>query len=139
MLFSPGIGQAPCNPQRMHTCACSMCKHTGTQIYIHVAIHRSSLSSGLSHSLTHPHTTESSAVTGNSLPTPNCNNYSFYSFLQLTGVLLSMSSMQKTRASLWRPGGCREAGPLCQYGVCCGAAGWQPAVRLFWRKGSCLC
>lgn len=61
-------------------------------------------SSAFSHALTQ----QSLAVTGNSLPNPNCNNYSFYSFLQLTGVLLSLSSMQKMRASPQRLGGAGE-------------------------------
>ncbi len=89
--------------------------HTHTQIYINREIHYGGY---ITLSLTQSNTTELSAVTGNSLPTPYCNNYSFYSFLQLTAALLSMSSMQKMRASLLRPGGCREAGPLCQNAVC---------------------
>lgn len=81
-------------------------------------------SSAFSHALTQ----QSLAVTGNSLPNPNCNNYSFYSFLQLTGVLLSLSSMQKMRASPQRLGGAgeRESGWTVE-SVCA-------AVCLFWKR-----
>lgn len=86
----------------MQMCTWSMCRNTDTHI-THLQ------NSGR----------EMSSVTRIICASPNCNNYSFCSFFQLKGKLLSLSFMHEMRADLWRVGGCTEAGYLCQWMLLC--------------------